>query len=72
MCVLYCLHRWHAHSQSVVSAVSQNLRFDGDFLQAIKCAFLQPQQKSVWCILLQFKHRMTNEAMGRREHNGIS
>ena len=26
--------------------VSRNLRFDGDFLQATKCAFLQPQQKS--------------------------
>ena len=26
-------------------AVSQNLRFDEDFLQATKCAFLQRQQK---------------------------
>ena len=34
------------HAQSIVSVVSQNLCFDGDFLQATKCAFLQPQQKS--------------------------
>ena len=35
--------------RSIVSAVWRsfpNLRFDGDFLQATKCTFLQPQQKS--------------------------
>ena len=35
-----------AFALSIVSVVSQNLRFDGVFLQATKCAFLQPQQKS--------------------------
>ena len=42
--VLYCLRR-RTRARSIVSAVSQNLRFDGDFLEATKC-FLQPQQKS--------------------------
>ena len=34
-------------ARSIVSVVSQNLRCDGDFLQATKCVFLQPQQNLV-------------------------
>ena len=44
-----CLRRRNGtriRARSIVSVVSQNLCFDGDFLQATKCAFLQPQQKS--------------------------
>ena len=41
----YCMHPSLTRARSIVSVVSQIVRFDRDFLQATKC-FLQPQQKS--------------------------
>ena len=38
---------WQAYSRAIYCERGfPNLRFDGDFLQATKCAFIQPQQKS--------------------------
>ena len=38
---------WHAYSRAIYCERGfPNLRFDGDFLQATKCAFLKPQKKS--------------------------
>ena len=44
----YCMRSLFSYlpARSIVSVVSQNLRFEGDFPQETKCAFLQPQQKS--------------------------
>ena len=47
--VLYCLRRNGTRicARSIVSVVSQNLCFDGDFFQVTKCAFLQPNRNLV-------------------------